>query len=72
MILQLNPPIPMTDMATNKKVLAHFIIDYGPEWHVLWGCFNEDGEVWWLPNPLVRARDNPSVGRFIKKKPKVQ
>ena len=66
MILQLNPPIPMTDLATNKQVLAHFIIDYGPEWHVMWGCFNQEGEVWWLTNPLVRARDNPSVGRNIK------
>lgn len=44
--------------------MAHFLLDYGAEHHVLWGCFvDATRECWWVPNPEVRAQGNPSMGR---------
>jgi len=62
MIIQLNPPIPLQTPKGNA--LAHFLIDYGPESHLLWVCFqNETGEIWSWPNTEVRAEKNISLGR---------
>lgn len=59
---QLNPPMPVE--TPHGKALAHFLLDYGPEHHVLWGCFiDATRECWWVPNPDVRAQSNPSMGR---------
>lgn len=61
-MLQLNPPVPLE--TPRGKALAHFLIDYGPEYHLLWVCFqDETGECWTWPNPEVRAQANPSMGR---------
>lgn len=65
MITQLNPPLPViVTSKDNAKGLCHFIVDYGPEHHVLWGvALADSGEVWWVPNTEVRMEANWSMGR---------
>jgi hypothetical protein len=41
MIVQLNPPIPIK--TPEGKALAHVLIDYGPEFDLLWVVFQENG-----------------------------
>lgn len=66
-MLQLNPPLPLD--TPKGPALAHVLIDYGPEHHLLWVCFNDaDGECWTWPNSQVRAQKNVSLGRFIEHK----
>lgn len=62
MILQIDPPLPLdTDKGPG---LAHFLVDYGPEFHLLWVLFlDADGACWTLPNPQVRAQRNITMGR---------
>lgn len=62
MMLQLDPPLPMT---TPKGAgLAHFVIDYGAETHLMWVVFlDADGSCWTVPNPEVRMATNWSMGR---------
>ncbi len=68
MILQLNPPLPM-DTARGAG-LAHFMIDYGPEEHLMWVVFMDaDGACWTVPNPEVRMQANWSMGRRPPSKP---
>jgi hypothetical protein len=68
-MLQLNPPLPVS--TPKGRALAHIIIDYGPEEHLLWVCFqDETGEIWAWRNPDVRARHNPSMGRVLEGKTK--
>ena len=69
MFLQLNPQIPVR-VAENPDGIpegpgtAFAWLDYGVEYHVLWGiAFDNAGVIWWVPNPLVRFRTNPSTGR---------
>lgn len=63
-MLQLNPPLPVD--TPSGKGLAHILIDYGPEDHLLWVVFQDDtGEIWAWPNHQVRARNNPSMGRNL-------
>ena len=64
MILQLNPPIPMT---TPKGAgFAHFLIDYGPETHLYWTVFiTSTGEIWTFDNTQVRAEKNITLGRTL-------
>lgn len=61
MILQLDPPLPL--LTPNGNALAHFVIDYGPEHHLIWVCFGRDGEIWSWSNPKVRAETNITMGR---------
>jgi len=62
MILQLNPTLPIE--TPKGKAMAVMVIDYGPEHHLLWVCFqNETGECWTWPNPQIRAETNPTFGR---------
>lgn len=69
MILQLNPPLPL--LTPKGPALAHLVIDYGPEAHLLWVCFlDSGGECWAYSNPEVRAVDNTSMGRRAIKKPR--
>ena len=60
-ILQLNPPLPMT---TPKGTgLAHFLIDYGIEFNLMWTVFLDDtGECWTFDNTEIRAMPNASYG----------
>jgi hypothetical protein len=62
MITQLNPPIPL--QTPKGSALAHFLIDYGPESHLYWVCFNDDdGQCWTWSNPNIRAQKNISLDR---------
>lgn len=68
MITQLNPPLPVFVFGKGKG-LAHFIIDYSPEFHLYWVVFMDDGgECWTVENPLVRGQANISMGRTREKK----
>ncbi len=68
MMLQLDPPMPLE--TPRGKAMAHVLIDYGPEHHLLWVCFqDEDGQCWTWANPDVRAQVNPSMGRPTVDKP---
>jgi len=64
MFTQLNPPLPLFIPAKNESALAHGVIDYGPEQHLMWVCFlNSTGECWTLANPEVRIEWNATLGR---------
>jgi len=62
-MLQLNPPLPV--MTPKGPAIAHFIIDYGPEHHLNWVVFQENGECWTYQNPYIRAQKNISQDRFV-------
>ena len=68
MILQLDPPLPME--TSRGAGLAHFMIDYGPESHLMWVVFmNADGACWTVPNPEVRMQANWSMQRRPARNP---
>ena len=62
-VTQLNPPLPLeTPRGTG---LAHFMIDYGPEHHLMWTVFiDATGECWTFQNPEIRAIKNVTLGRI--------
>ena len=61
-ITQLNPPLPM--QTPRGQGLAHFLIDYGPETHLMWTVFlDASGECWTFQNPEIRAAKNMTLGR---------
>lgn len=63
MIIQLNPTMPM--LTPKGPALAHFLIDYGEEHHLMWVCVLENtGEIWTYANNMVRAQSNPTFNRF--------
>jgi hypothetical protein len=65
-ILQLNPPLPMTTPRGNG--LAHFVIDYGVESDLMWVVFlDADGACWTVPNPDIRLEQNWTMGRRFDK-----
>ena len=60
MILQLNPPLPVVTVKGDG--VAHLVIDYGPESHLLWVVFlDSTGECWSVPNFDIRLRPNWSM-----------
>jgi len=62
MLLQLNPPIPVHTPKGNA--LAHVLIDYGIEHHLMFVCFiDETGECWIYGNNEVKAQKNITYGR---------
>jgi|SRR5277367_2921208 len=62
MILQLNPPIPVT--TPSGKALAHMLVDEGIEHNLLWVCFlDSNGECWTYRNQEIRAQINLTQGR---------
>lgn len=64
MFNQLNPPLPVFIASKNESALAHGVIDYGPESHLMWVCFlDRSGECWTVANPDIRIQWNPSLGR---------
>lgn len=69
MFVQLNPPVPLdTDKGAG---MALGIIDYGTEHNLIWVvALDENGEIWCLKNPSVRAQKNITFGRRTKKIPK--
>jgi len=68
MLTQLNPPLPMT--TPKGEGLAHFVIDYGPESHLMWVVFMQaDGACWTVPNPEIRLSPNWTLGRRPDRSP---
>ncbi len=64
MILQLDPPLPMS--CPKGEGLAHLVIDNGVEHNLQWVLFiNETGECWTYDNTQVRASKNITMGRFL-------
>jgi hypothetical protein len=62
MILQLDPPLPL--ITPKGQSLAHFVLDYGAEHHLLWICFlNDGGECWTFPNSQIKMEANLTMGR---------
>lgn len=62
MMLQLNPPIPLS--TPKGEGMAWAIIDYGAEHNLLWVvAIDETREIWTFPNPEVRAQKNITLGR---------
>ena len=64
-MLQLNPPLPL--QTPKGEGLATLVIDYGPDFDLLWTVIitNGDhaGEIWSYPNPQVRGIKNITFGR---------
>ena len=61
-ILQLNPPLPLN--TPKGPGLAHFLIDYGAEFNLMWTVFLDDtNECWTFQNPDIRAQRNSTFGR---------
>ena len=66
---QLNPPIPLHVLGKGDG-LAVAVIDYGPDYDLLWTVIiNETGEIWTANNQKVRGVKNWSIGRGISKTP---
>jgi len=63
MLLQLDPPIPLT--TPRGKGYAHILLDYGQEFDLMWTVFiDATGECWTFANPEVRLQQpNPTMGR---------
>lgn len=60
-ITQLNPIIPLD--TPRGKAWAHFLIDYGPDHHLLWVCFlKSTGQCWTYSNPDVVLEKNETMG----------
>jgi hypothetical protein len=63
-MIQLNPPIPMS--TPKGDGFAHVLIDYGPEFSLIWVVLQDSGEVWSFPNEAVRAQKNITMGRHLE------
>jgi len=62
---RIDPPLPFE--TPKGPAMAHFLIDYGPEHHLLWVCFQDDsGECWTWSNKDIRLQHNLSMGRAKK------
>ena len=60
-ILQLDQPLPFS--TPKGPAWAHFLLDYGTEHDILWGCFICDsGQCWWVANRDIRLAENWSLG----------
>jgi hypothetical protein len=60
---QLEPPFPL-HVVDRGKGMAVAVIDYGPEFDLLWVTAMDDGgEIWCVPNAQVRMQANWSMGR---------
>lgn len=61
-ITQCSPLVPLE--TPRGKGMAHFLIDYGEEHHLLWVTFiDATGECWTFANPDVRLQPNESLRR---------
>lgn len=70
-VTQLNPPIPLE--TPKGSGLAHLMIDYGPEFHLMWAVFlDANGECWTFQNPEIRAAKNVTLGRQSISQPKAK
>lgn len=63
MFVQLNPPIPL-DVIDKGHGLAIGVIDYGPEYSLVWvTVIDATREIWCIPNSAVRGQENYTMGR---------
>lgn len=60
-MLQLNPPIPVE--TPKGSGYAQVLIDYGPDYDLLWVVFQDSGECWTWRNDHIRATRNITLGR---------
>lgn len=61
-MLRLDPPLPVVTPKGNA--MAHVLIDYGMEHHLVWICFqDETGECWSWQNKDIRVQANLTAGR---------
>ena len=61
MLTQLQPQIWI--QTPKGRALAVAIIDYGPDWNLLWVAFDQKtGESWCWSNEQVRADKNITLG----------
>ena len=61
-MIQLSPSLPV--ITPKGKALAHFLIDYGEEHHLMWVCIQDiTGEIWTWSNPEILAQSNLTMGR---------
>jgi hypothetical protein len=61
MLTQLQTPIPL--QTPKGKAWAIAIIDYGPDWDLLWVTFVHDsGECWTFNNREIRQEENYTFG----------
>jgi len=66
MIIQLNPPIPMSCPKGNGRAII--LIDYSAEDHLIWVIAMDDtGEIWSYQNPFVIMQQNITMNRIFKK-----
>lgn len=66
MFTQLNPCIPVQVEGKGKGV-AVAVIDYSQEHDLMWVVITDAaGEFWCVPNALLRAQANWSLGRILK------
>ena len=62
MILQLNPPIPMS--TSKGDGWAFFMIERSQEHHIEWVVFlDNSGQCWTFQNPEVRMQNNYTMNR---------
>jgi hypothetical protein len=63
MLTQLNPPIPL-EVVGMGPAAAVAVIDYGPDYDLLWVCFiDATRECWTVSNKKVKALINYTMGR---------
>jgi len=73
-MIQLNPPLPRLVVAHPKwngptgSGVANFIIEGSKDDDLVWVIdMDATGEVWCVPNRYVRAPNNITYGRLVKK-----
>jgi hypothetical protein len=65
MIIQLDPPIPMS--CPKGEGLAILMTDYGPEYSHIWTiAIDKTGELWSFNNMQVRMIKNVTMGRTLE------
>lgn len=68
MMLQLDPPLPLE--TPKGPGLAHLVIDYGAEAHLIWVTGDDaTGQIWCWPNNRVRLAKNITMNRPSPEKP---
>ena len=61
MLTRCIPPVPLE--TPFGRGMAEFVIDYGPDWHLLWVVFvDATGECRTVQNPDVRLQRNETLG----------
>lgn len=64
-LVQLNPPIPLK--TPKGQGVAHVLIDYGPDYDLLWVVFQDSGECWTWSNQDIRSVTNITFNRGVPK-----